>query len=56
MEAGSQAGYTFNTKITADDGAGTLTLLDACPFRGSLKQRRARSKWGDEPKRRCGDD
>ena len=31
-QAGSLAGYTFNTKITADDGSGTLTLLDACPF------------------------
>lgn len=34
-ESGTHLGRTFNTKITADDGAGTLTLLDACPFVGA---------------------
>jgi hypothetical protein len=34
-QAGSLAGYTYNTKIVSDNGSGTLTMLDACPFVGA---------------------
>lgn len=34
-EAGTHLGRSFNTTITADNGSGTLTLLDACPFVGA---------------------
>ncbi len=30
--AGVYAGQTWNTRILADNGSGTLTLKDACPF------------------------
>jgi hypothetical protein len=34
-QAGTLLGYSFNTRITADAGAGTVTILDACPFVGA---------------------
>ena len=34
-QAGDHVGRTWYTKITADNGAGTLTLRDACPFVGA---------------------
>ena len=34
-QAGSLAGYTYSTKIFSDNGSGTLTMLDACPFVGA---------------------
>lgn len=34
-EAGDHIGRTWNTRIVADNGSGTLTLRDACPFIGA---------------------
>lgn len=34
-ESGTHLGRSFNTRITADNGSGTLTLLSACPFVGA---------------------
>jgi hypothetical protein len=34
-QAGTHVGRTWYTKITADNGAGTLTLRDKCPFVGA---------------------
>jgi hypothetical protein len=34
-QAGTHVGRTWRTKITADNGAGTLTLRDKCPFVGA---------------------
>ena len=34
-EAGTHLGRSFETRIAADNGAGTLTLRDACPFVGA---------------------
>jgi hypothetical protein len=34
-QAGSLAGYTYSTKIVSDNGSGTLTMLDGCPFVGA---------------------
>lgn len=34
-QAGTHLGRSFNTRIETDDGAGNLTLRDACPFVGS---------------------
>jgi hypothetical protein len=34
-EAGTHLARTWNTRIVADNGSGTLTLRDVCPFVGS---------------------
>jgi hypothetical protein len=34
-EAGTHLGRSFPTRITADNGSGTLTLRDVCPFVGA---------------------
>lgn len=30
--AGTHKGRTWNTRVLTDNGSGTLTLVDACPF------------------------
>lgn len=32
ITSSTNAGATLRTRVTADDGAGTLTIKDACPF------------------------
>lgn len=34
-QSGTHLGRSFNTRITADNGSGTLTLLDSVPFVGA---------------------
>ena len=34
-ESGTHLARSFPTRITADNGSGTLTLRDACPFVGA---------------------
>lgn len=34
-QAGTHVGRTWVTRVLADNGAGTLTLRDACPFVGA---------------------
>lgn len=34
-QAGAHVGRTWYTKVLADNGSGTLTLRDACPFVGA---------------------
>jgi hypothetical protein len=34
-QAGTHLGRSYNTRITNDNGSGTLTMLDACPFVGA---------------------
>jgi hypothetical protein len=34
-EAGTHLARTFWTRVAADNGSGTLTLRDACPFVGA---------------------
>lgn len=34
-QAGANVSKTFNTRILADDGAGTLTMADKCPCVGA---------------------
>jgi hypothetical protein len=34
-QAGTNVGRSFNTQILTDNGAGTLTMRDACPFVGA---------------------
>lgn len=34
-QSGTHQGRTFNTRIAGDNGAGTLTLVDAVPFIGA---------------------
>ena len=34
-QAGTHAGRSWNTRILADNGSGTLTVADACPYVGA---------------------
>jgi hypothetical protein len=34
-QAGTHVGRTWTTRVLADNGSGTLTLRDACPFVGA---------------------
>lgn len=34
-QSGTHLGRTFNTRILADNGSGTLTMNDKCPFVGA---------------------
>jgi hypothetical protein len=34
-QAGTHVGRTWYTRVLSDNGAGTLTLVDACPFVGA---------------------
>lgn len=34
-QSGAHLGRSFQTRIQSDNGAGTLTLRDACPFVGA---------------------